>query len=174
MKRILCLLFIFCFFSCTYAQTISGGVEYSAQDALIELRNNIPQTDFFLTAKNYVDSNHQENYSTLLKGQTKLNDRTLGLFSDNTYAVKYNEDKKHVWYYDQSGSLINVEIRTASTYPYRTYKFTPEGELVNMSMRVSENETFIFSPLGKLLGHWLNENCYDESKNVIMTRKIVK
>ena len=43
-----------------------------------------------------------------------------------------------------------------------------------MSMRVSENETFIFSPLGKLLGHWLNENCYDESKNVIMTRKIVK
>ena len=103
-----------------------------------------------------------------------MNDRTLGLFSDNTYAVKYNEDKKHVWYYDQSGSLINVEIRTASTYPYRTYKFTPEGELVNMSMRVSENETFIFSPLGKLLGHWLDENCYDESKNVIMTRKIVK
>lgn len=156
------------------AQTITGGVQYSAQDALIELRNNIPKTDFFLTAKNYVDSNNQENYSALLKGVTKLNDRTLGLFSDATYAINYHKDPKHVWYYDKSGTLINTEIKTGSTYPYRTYKFTPEGELVNMAMRVSEGETFIFNPIGKLLGHWVEGNCYDESGKVIMTRKIVK
>lgn len=156
------------------AQTITGGVEYSAQDALVELRNNIPATDFFLTSKNYVDTNNKENYSALLKGVTKLNDRTLGLFSDDTYAVNYYNDPKHVWYYDKSGVLINTEIKSDLTYPYRTYKFTPEGELVNMSMRVSEGETFIFSPLGKLLGHWVNEKCYDESGKVIMTRKIVK
>ncbi len=175
MKRVLSVIFVFCFLiGVVNGQTITGGVQYSAQDALIELRNNIPEADFFLTSKNYVDTNHQENYSSLLKGITKLNDRTLGLFSDDTYAINYYNDPKHVWYYDKSGTLINTEIKTSLSYPYRSYKYTPEGELVNMSMRVSENETFIFSPLGKLLGHWVNENCYDESGKVIMTRKIVK
>ena len=43
-----------------------------------------------------------------------------------------------------------------------------------MTLRVSENETFIFSPLGKLIGHWVSANCYDENGNIIMKRKILK
>ena len=36
------------------------------------------------------------------------------------------------------------------------------------------DETFIFSPFGELLGHWVGDNCYDENGNVVMTRQIMK
>lgn len=174
MLRLFLLFLIFCTTLPVFAQTLSGGVEYSIEDARIELKNNIPTVDFLLTTKNYTDTNYIENYSALLKGATKFNDRTLAIFSDKTYAINYNNDKKHVWYYDANGNLINVEIKSSTIYPYKTYKFNPDGELVNMTMRVSEDETFIFNPFGKLLGHWIKQNCYDENGNVIMTRKIFK
>ena len=80
----------------------------------------------------------------------------------------------HVWYYNKGGELINAEVKTGTKYPYKTYKYSPEGELVNMTLRVSLNETFIFSPIGKLIGHWVGQNCYDESGRIIMTRKVLK
>lgn len=158
-----------------YGEVLTGGVKYSVQDAKIELQNNRPAAiDYFLTQNNFIDKNHKENYSALLKGSTKLNDRILAIFSDGSYAVNYTNDLKHVWYYDKDGSLINAEERTSLEYPYGSYKYSPDGELINMSMRVSKEETFIFSPLGELLGHWIGENCYDENGNIVMTRKIMK
>ena len=41
-----------------------------------------------------------------------------------------------------------------------------------MSLRVSKDETFIFNKSGKLLAHWIGNNCYDENNSVIMTREI--
>ena len=156
-------------------EMLTGGVKYTVEDAKIELQNNRPsEVDYLLRQNNFADKNYKENYSALLKGITKLNDRTLGLFSDGSYAVNYKNDSSHVWYYDKDGFLINTEMRTSTRYPYRSYKYTPDGELVNMSLRVSEKETFIFSPFGGLLGHWVGDNCYDENGNVVMTRKIMK
>lgn len=174
MKRFFILLFLLSTILCTEAQTLTGGVKYSVDDARIELRQNIPEADFVLTSQHDIDINTDENQNALLKGITKLNDRTLGLFSDGTYAINYNSDPKHVYYYDKNGAIINIEIKTSTIYPYKTYKYTPYGELVNMTLRVTEKESYIFTPLGKLLGHWLNENCYDDSGKIIMTRKIIK
>ncbi len=174
MKKIILLLLIFISLPVS-AQVLTGGIKYNAEDAKIELQNNRPNAiDYFLTQNNFKDSNYNENYSALLKGITKLKDRTLGLFSDGSYAVNYQNDRIHVWYYDRGGNLINTEEKSSLEYPYRSYKFTPEGELVNMSLRVSENETFIFSPFGELLGHWVGQNCYGKDGNIVMTRKIMK
>ena len=156
------------------AEVLTGGVKYTVDDAKIELRNNRPSVTEILARNNFVDPNHNENYSALLKGKTTVNDRILAIFSDGTYAVNYKNDLKHVWYYDKDGSLINAEIRTAFEYPFGSYKYGPDGELINMSLRVSKDETFIFSPFGKLLAHWVGNNCYDENGNVVMTRKIMK
>ena len=157
------------------AEMLTGGVKYTTEDAKIELQNNRPsETDYLLKQNNFVDRNYKENYSSLLKGVTRLNDRILGLFSDGSYAVNYIKEPNHVWYYDKGGSLINIEVRTSSKVPYGSYKYSPDGELVNMSLKVSEDETFIFSPFGQLLGHWVGEKCYDENGHVVMTRKIMK
>lgn len=157
------------------AQTLTGGVKYTVDDAKAELRHNRPSaTDYIITQNNFIDKDRNANYFALLKGKTNLNDRILALFSDGSYAVNYKNDLKHVWYYDKDGTLINVEIRTSLEFPYGSYKYSPDGELVNMSLRASKDETFIFSPFGELLGHWVGDNCYDENGNVVMTRKIMK
>jgi len=156
-----------------FGASLTGGVEYNVNDARIELQNNIPNSSFLLKAQDF-DPNYEQNKSFLLKGETKLKDRIIGRFSDESYGVNYYNDPKHVWYYDKDGFLINAEVKTSLNYPYRAYKYDIDGQLVNMSMRVSEDETYIFSPVGKLLGHWVGENCYDESGNTIMKRKIMK
>ena len=156
------------------AEVLTGGVKYTVDDAKIELRNNRPSVTEILARNNFVDPNHNENYSALLKGKTSVNDRILAIFSDGTYAVNYKKDLKHVWYYDKDGSLINAEIRTSLDYPFGSYKYGPDGELINMSLRVSKDETFIFSVFGELLAHWVGNNCYGENGNVVMTREIMK
>ena len=156
-----------------FSATLTGGVNYTAEDALIELQNNKPSANFLFTTSG-VDENYADNKSAILKGKTKLNDRVLAKFSDGSYGVNYYDNPAHVFYYDKDGTLINAEIKTSLDYPYKSYKYTPDGELVNMTMRVSEEETYIFSPLGQLLGHWLGSNCYDENGSVIMNRVIMK
>ena len=83
----------------------------------------------------------------------------------------YNDNPLYVWYYSSYGNLIYAEKKNRSEYPYKTYKYTPEGRLVNMSLRVSKGETFIYTPDGNLLAHWVGANAFDENGNIIMTRK---
>ena len=173
MKKLLVLLLILNLFSFANATTLTGGIKYTQEDARLELQHNKPSANFVLNAE-AIDSNYDQNIGALLKGITKLNDRTLAKFSDGSYGVNYYNDPTHVYYYDKSGTLINAEIKTSLEYPYRTYKYAPDGELVTMTMRVSEEETFIFNPHGKLLGHWVGANCYDENGTILMTRQIMK
>ena len=177
MKKIVLCLFVilFSFSESSFAQVLTGGVNYSVNDARVELQNNRPPAiDFLLIQDNLSDTNLKLNQSYLLEGKTDLNDRTLGLFSDESYAVCYKNDPYHVWYYSKNGELIYAEVKTSLTFPYRTYKYTSDGEIENMTLRVSEGETFIFSSLGQLLGHWIGKNCYDENGKILMTRKILK
>ena len=83
----------------------------------------------------------------------------------------YNNDKYHVWYYSKDGRLIYAEEKDNLIYPYKSYKYTTSGRLINMGLRVSKGETFIYTPDGKLIAHWLKDKAYDENGNVVMTRK---
>lgn len=123
-------------------------------------------------ANNFQDPKYEENQSMLLKGITELSDRKLARFSDGSYAVMYYNDKKNTYYYAPDGTLTHNQIKTGENYPYKAYKYSTDGKLVNLSLKVSETETFIFNNSGKLLAHWVGENCYDEEGNIIMTRKI--
>ena len=174
MKKFILFLMVFMMLPAC-AEVLTGGVKYTINDAKTELQHNRPSvTDFIVTRNNFVDKDRNANYFALLKGKTNLNDRILALFSDGTYAVNYKNDLKHVWYYDKDGMLINVEFRSSLEFPYGSYKYSPDGELVNMSLRVSKDETFIFSSFGEFLAHWIGDNCYDENGNIVMTRKIMK
>ena len=154
------------------SQIITGGVEYSVEEARSSVLQN-PQAPLSKqVVRNYIlDTDRVENLTALLQGITKLNDRTLAYFSDGSYGVNYADNPKQVWYYTNNGILMHSEIRTSLEYPYKSYKYTPDGVLVNMSLRVSEDETFIFNRSGGLIAHWVGENCYDENNSIIMTRK---
>ena len=53
-----------------------------------------------------MDKDYEKNIGYALQGNVSLQDRALAFFSDSTYAVLYDEDKLHVWYYDKNGKLI--------------------------------------------------------------------
>ncbi len=118
------------------------------------------------------DINNSENRSMLLKGVTDLKDRTLARFSDGSYGVIYKNNPLNVFYYSPDGNLTHKEIKSSLDYPYKTYKYKVSGQLENVTTRLSEDETFIYSPNGKLLAHWVGKYCYDEYGRVIMIREV--
>jgi len=154
---------------------LTGEVKYSANSARNELINEKPkQINLSLPLIQLEDENYTENISTLLKGKVYLKDRILAKFSDNSYAVMYTNDPLNVRYYSPYGDLTHFEIKSGTTYPYKAYKYDINKNLVNMSLRVSEAETFIFTPSGKLIAHWLKDKGYDERGNIIMTREYLE
>ncbi len=108
---------------------------------------------------------------TVLKGNIELKDRILAFFSDSSYAVMYKNDMYHVFYYSNDGKLIYTEEKDGLEYPYTSYKYNVSGRLVNVSLRISNDETYIYTPDGSLIAHWLGDKAFDEHGKVIMTRK---
>lgn len=175
MKFLSCILLIFCISLSVNAEVITGGVEYntnSARDELIQTQKlAIPKS---LLKANLIDNNRNNNLAVLLKGVTELKDRTLAYFSDGSYGIIYKDNPQYVWYYNNDGTLTHSEIKSLLEYPYKTYKYSADGQLVNMSLRVSKEETYIFKPDGTLVAHWIGQYCYDESGNIVMSRKILE
>lgn len=152
-------------------EVLTGGVEYTADSAREELLHKEPvKPDGLTVLVNIADENYKENKTLLLKGQAEIKDRVLAEFSDNSYAVMYHENPLYVWYYSPEGILTHIEIKDGTNYPYKSYKYDTEGNLVNMGLRVSKEETFIFDKSGKLIAHWLKDKGYDETGKVIMKR----
>lgn len=174
-KYLLLLIVIFCTIP-VYAKTVlTGEVNYNIQSARQDLLQTTKKNfDAFIVAENITDKNNRENLKYCLKGNVELKDRVLAFFSDFTYAVMYNNDKYHVWYYSQNGRLIYTEEKDRLEYPYKFYKYSVSGGLVNMGVRVSESETFIYTPNGRLIAHWLKDKAFDEYGKVVMTRKYLK
>lgn len=176
MKKAILIISILFFPLVSYSEVITGGVEYTAteaQDIILQDKPLKPQNVEFLKNK-YLDDNKDENIQNMLRGFTDLKDRTLAYFSDGSYGVVYKDNPLTVLYYGRNGVLTHTEERTSINYPYKSYKYDTNGNLVNMTFRVSEGETFIFNKSGELIAHWRGENCYDSNGKIIMTRKIMK
>ena len=162
-------------FAPVFSTMITGGVEYNLNSAREEVLNSdIKPYDKKLTITNLVDVKHNENHKYLLNGQTELKDRILAKFSDNSYAIIFKFTPLEVLYYSPDGILTHIETKTSKDFPNRAYKYSSRGKLVNMTLNVSKEEAYIFTPDGKLIAHWEGEKCFDEFGKVIMTRKIYR
>ena len=142
------------------AQIITGEVEYNAESAREEAFSSPIKRFGIDSIRNYlIDSNNLENLNNLYQGNTELKDRKIGKFSDGSYGVQYYDDPMYSWYYSSNGRLINFTYKDSEEYPCKITKYKPDGSVANQGYRVSEKESFIFTPEGKLLAHWLGENC---------------
>ena len=175
MKKIIILLLLLLFPSAVMSEMITGGVEYTTSEAQdIILQDKPKPVNVGVLRNKYLDCNRDENIQNMLKGFTDLKDRTLAYFSDGSYGVVYKDNPLNVLYYGKNGILTHTEERTSLVYPYKSYKYDTMGNLVNMTFRVSEFETFIFNNSGNLIAHWKGENCYNPDGKIIMTRRIMK
>lgn len=176
MKKFLVLFWFFTIAISAQAQVLlQGGAEYNVYTALSEVRENVQyRINPRLFAPNFLDKNCSENLTALLNGQVELKDRSLALFSVGTYGVVYKNDPLHAYYYSNSGVLEFVDVRSGTDYPYKSYQYDMAGNLVNMGLRLSKAETFIYDAAGKLIAHWVGANGYDEYGKVVMTRKFIE
>lgn len=154
---------------------LQGGAEYNVQSARQEVQESVRyEINPRQFTPNLVDLNRDENLTALLKGQVEFKDRTLALFSVGTYGVVYKNDPLHAYYYSNSGVLEFVDVRTSEDYPYKSYQYDMGGNLVNMGLRLSKGEAYIYNAQGKLIAHWVGANGYNEYGKIVMTRKFVE
>ena len=153
------------------AKIITGEVEYNAKLAHDEVfENHLTPINFNYIKNRLIDLNAEENINAISLGIKKLNDRRIAGFSDGSYGVVYYDDPLYSWYY-KNGRLINFTQKSSETYPCKITKYKPDGTIANAGYKVSETESYIFSPEGILLAHWIGTLCYDKNNNIIMTRK---
>ena len=176
MKIFLIILVFMCSILCARADMLlQGGAEYNVQSALSEVKQNVQyRINPKQFASYFVDINRDENLSMLLKGQVDLKDRTLAFFSVGTYGIVYKNDPLHAYYYSGEGILKYVDVRTGRNYPYKSYQYDMSGNLVNMGLRISKGETYIYDANGKLMAHWVGANGYDDMGKLVMTRRFVE
>ena len=174
MKKLFSIIFILFLILPANSQMITGEIKYDAEMAQEEVFKKpvtpVKQNKLY---NRYFDSNNQENLNALRAGITELNDRKVALFSDGSYGVQYNDDPLYSWYYSNNGRLINFMQKDSEEYPSKFVRFKPDGSITNRGIKVSETESFIFTPEGKLIAHWLENMCYDSYNNIIMTRKVL-
>ena len=168
MKR---LILIFLFFILNFpvnAQIITGEIEYN------DNCQNIEKLNYNELKNKFYDSDNIENLNYLLNGITELKDRKLAKFSDGSYAILYYDNPLFGWYYSSNGKLISYTRKNNMGYPCKFTKFKPDGTIINSGLRISEQESFIYSADGKLLAHWLGNQCFDKNNQPVMTRKIME
>lgn len=174
MKRFVLVLLIFFIGLSANAKIITGEVEYNAEQARGEVfENPLEPVSFNFIRNHFIDAKAEENMNCLSSGITELEDRKLAKFSDGSYGVTYRSDPLYSWFYYQ-GKLINFTQKDSTSYPCKITKYKPDGTVANAGYKVSESESFIFSPNGKLLAHWSGNLCYDSKNNVIMARKLIE
>ena len=172
MKRLYTIvLFLLLTLSCN-ARIITGEVEYNAENVREEVFSApVNPLNISTYRQHLIDRNNCENIENLYKGNTELKDRKLAKFSDGSYGVQYYDDIMYTWYYSQNGRLISFTKKDSENYPAKFIKYRPDGNIANTGFRVSEQESYIYSPDGKIIAHWLGNLCYDINNNVIMKRK---
>ena len=155
------ILFLITIFSASQigAKIITGEVEYTNQH------------NFKNLYEYYIDKNNNENLNNILNGNVNLIDKKLVSFSDGSYGIQYYDDPMYSWYYSKNGKLISFTKRDSLSYPCKFVKYRPDGSVINQGKRLSENESYIYSPQGKVLAHWIDDKCFDEYGNLLMTRK---
>lgn len=174
MKKIFFILLIFSFFITPgFAKIITGEVEYNAQSAREEVfRENPNQINFEKLRTNLIDSKRIENLNAIYEGKRDFEGKKLAHFSDGSYGVYYYDDPEYSWFYSPQGRLISFTQKNSVNFPAKVVRYRPDGTVLNLGLKISEQESFIYSTNGKLLGHWVGNLCFDEQNNIVMTRKL--
>jgi hypothetical protein len=173
------ILVIFLSFNYVNAQNLQGKITFTEKTARIEafrdLSRKIPKEIF----KDYLkDKYHKENIESLknqkyeIETEPKRNINPFYLWNQLAlYSVEYEDDYSKKFYYNSLGHLKKYEINDFSgTYPYRAIAYNTKGEVINITLVVSEVESFNFDKNEKLIGHWIENQYYNKNEKESLKR----
>lgn len=159
------------------ALILQGNAQYNAEIAREAAFSNINYALGPNEFRDYwSDPNHSSNYDALNIGKNKIANRSLALFSDGSYGVRYDNDPFHNYYYDKNGSLFKIDVldKPFNTYPHKSVAYNRYGAFKNATFVISKEEQYLYDRDKNLIGHWVGSACYDEKGNVLMLRKNVQ
>lgn len=98
-----------------------------------------------------------------------------GFYKDKlliAYGIQYKNNMKNIYYYDAMGGLRWVDVFSDNypNFPYWSYQYYRNGEMVAAYYYVSDYDQYIFDPNKKFIGRWYKDKCYNKNAKVIMTR----
>ena len=165
------------------ALTLEASVEYTVDSARIIAFEN---TDLKIAKSEYLE----ERYDPYFYVNTMLCIRSGATHDDfqkprkivpfyekdgklSFYGVQYDDRPAKKYYYSPAGTLLKYEVSNFNgNYPYKTMAYDIKGNLININLVVSPTESFLFDSKKNLLGHWLNNQFYDEAGNLDITRRL--
>lgn len=174
MKKLLLTLLTLCIMLPASALILQGNAQFNDELAREETFNNVNYALGPNEFRDYwEDPNYNANYNAMQKGLHKVSNRYLSFFSDGTYGVRYINDPFHNYYYNESGSLFKVDVlnKPYNVYPHRSIAYNKYGAFKNATYVVSKNEQYLYDAKQNLMGHWVDNACYDDKGNVLMLRK---
>ena len=153
------------------AKTLKGEVRYTVKQAREEAFSNVEYTlPQSIIKSNLIDPNYKENKKAIKLGATELKDRYIEHYSDGGYALAYKNNMYIVYYYKKNGKLETLEKRNSLQTPTRTLRYNTLGELEEVSLFITPEDSYIFTISGELKCHWVGDKGYDKNGKVIITR----
>ena len=161
MEKIVCIIMTVLICVCPPASAERWTEESARQEAF---RNIQLQTDVSQYAA--VDPDFEENQKALKLGIEELGDRFITKNDEPpvSYVVSFDKDGKTM-FYGSDGHLLAVRTVSGFDYPRSKYIYcvastcdndgeeVKSGELMSVSIDVSDNEVFYFLPDGRCTGH---------------------
>ena len=157
-----------------FSETIlKGTISYTVAQAREIAFEKVPMKIDMKKYKNYlIDKNWKKNQTLISNKQFRYKNRSLVIFSDNSYAVNYNKNKNIYYYYSSTGKLKMIEYEDRQTYPSKSIRYNANGLLDSVSLNVSESNEFLFTAQKKLYAHWIGEKCYNEYGEIVQKRSL--
>ena len=191
-KKIIILALIFIISIPALSEVLTGGVElrwtllnqeerektinYYHDLLFQDVEKKIDKKEFEAFKK---DKDRDLNKALIKDNILLLHDRTLAAFYLFNkvlivYAVKYEKDKKHIYYYDAMGNLRYYDKleKDYDEYPYKAYQYKSNGKLVGVTYYISDYDQFSFKANGNFYCRWYQDECYDRKAKVTIKRKI--
>ena len=75
-----------------------------------------------------------------------------------------------VYYYKGNGELDTIEKRESLQTPMRSFRYNIKGNLEEISLFLTPDNTYIFNINGELQYHWIGDKGYDKNGKVISVR----
>lgn len=122
------------------------------------------------------DKNYLKNYEDVMNGKKEDADKNYcGFYLGKlliAYGIQYKNNMKSIYYYDAMGHLrwIDVFASPYPNFPYWSYQYYRNGELVAAYYYVSDVDQYIFDSNKKFRGRWYKDKMYNRNAKVIMTR----
>lgn len=157
-------------FGFALGEDLQGKITYNEETARIEAFKDLSRKISKSMFKNDLkDMHYKENYASLKKKIFEIETEPKRILTPfyvmnqlAVYGVQYENDANMKYYYNVFGHLAKIEISDYSgIYPYRAVSYNKNGELISIVLNVSETESFVFDKNEELLGHWFDEDFYN-------------